>query len=189
MAKIPSNSLSSDKIDSLLNVLKSRFEKNLSRHNSIKWSDVESRLIKNPQKLKVLTQMEATGGEPDVLDFDKKTNEYIFCDFSVESPSGRRSLCYDEEALNSRKEHKPKSSAVQMANSIGIEILDETQYRLLQTFGDFDTKTSSWIKTPSKIRNLGGALFCDKRYDTVFLYHNGAESYYTNRGFRGLIRV
>jgi hypothetical protein len=133
--------------------------------------------------------MEETGGEPDVIGFDKKTDEYIFCDCSSESPSGRRSLCYDLDALNSRKEHKPKSSALEMANSIGIEILDEEQYRLLQTFGDFDTKTSSWIKTPSKIRTLGGALFCDKRYGTVFLYHNGAESYYANRGFRGLIRV
>lgn len=173
----------------ILQILKSRFEKNGARHKSLSWSNIQSKLEKNPQKLKSLIQMEETGGEPDLLDFDKKTNEYVFCDFSVESPSGRRSLCYDEEALNSRKEHKPKNSALEMAISIGVEILDEEQYRLLQTFGDFDTKTSSWIKTPSKIRNLGGALFCDKRYGTVFLYHNGAESYYANRGFRGLIRV
>lgn len=173
----------------ILEVLKIRFEKNLTRHKLLSWSAVESKLGKNPQKLKVLAQMEETGGEPDVIGFDKKTNEYLFCDCSQESPSGRRSLCYDKEALNSRKEHKPKNSALEMAKSIGLELLDEEQYRLLQTFGDFDTKTSSWIKTPSKIRNLGGALFCDKRYDTVFLYHNGAESYYANRGFRGLIRV
>jgi hypothetical protein len=173
----------------ILQILKRRFEKNRARHKSLSWSNIQSKLEKNPQKLKSLIQMEETGGEPDLLDFDKKTNEYVFCDFSVESPSGRRSLCYDEEALNSRKEHKPKNSALEMAISIGVEILDEEQYRLLQTFGDFDTKTSSWIKTPSKIRNLGGALFCDKRYGTVFLYHNGAESYYANRGFRGLIRV
>jgi hypothetical protein len=173
----------------IIQILKVRFEKNMIRHKSLSWPTIESKLEKNPKKLNVLIQMEETGGEPDVIGFDKKTNEYIFCDCSSESPSGRRSLCYDLDALNSRKEHKPKNSALEMANSIGIEILDEEQYRLLQTFGDFDTKTSSWIKTPSKIRALGGALFCDKRYDTVFLYHNGAESYYANRGFRGLIRV
>jgi hypothetical protein len=178
-----------DSSSEILQILKRRFEKNRARHKSLSWSNIQSKLEKNPQKLKSLIQMEETGGEPDLLDFDKKTNEYVFCDFSVESPSGRRSLCYDEEALNSRKEHKPKNSALEMAISIGVEILDEEQYRLLQTFGDFDTKTSSWIKTPADIRKLGGATFADRRYNTVFVYHNGAESYYAARGFRGALRV
>jgi len=173
----------------LLNTLKARFEKNKSRHKGIDWSSVHARLEANPGKLWTLDEMEVTGGEPDVVGFDKKTGEYIFFDCAPESPKGRRSICYDHQALESRKEHKPANSAVQMAANMGIEILTEQQYRELQQLGNFDLKTSSWILTPPAIRKLGGALFCDRRYDTVFLYHNGAESYYGARGFRGSLRV
>ena len=173
----------------LLGILKSRFEKNSQRHKGIKWADVETKLQANSDKLWSLNEMEITGGEPDVIALDKKTGEYIFYDCSAESPKGRRSICYDHEALESRKEHKPENSAVEMAADMGIELLTEEQYRELQTLGAFDLKTSSWIKTPADIRKLGGALFCDRRYNTVFLYHNGAESYYAARGFRGLLKV
>jgi hypothetical protein len=173
----------------LLGLLKARFEKNMKRHKTIKWTDVEARLETNNEKLWALDDMETTGGEPDVVGYDKKTGEYIFYDCAAESPNGRRSLCYDGEALASRKEHKPKDSAIDMAAAMGIELLTEAQYRELQELGDFDTKTSSWVKTPADIRELGGAIFCDRRYGTVFLYHNGAESYYAARGFRGSLRV
>ncbi|MGL5891582.1 MAG: DUF4256 domain-containing protein [Bacteroidia bacterium] len=173
----------------LLEVLKTRFEKNMNRHKGIDWDKVQSKLAADVQKIWSLNEMEKTGGEPDVIGFDKKTGEYIFCDCSPESPAGRRSFCYDEQALKSRKENKPKNSAVGMADSIGIELLTEEQYRELQTLGKFDLKTSSWVKTPAEIRKLGGAIFCDRRYDTVFMYHNGAESYYAARAFRGLLRV
>jgi hypothetical protein len=181
--------LSSDQRNELLKVLKARFEKNMNRHKGIEWAKVQARLEANPDKLWSLDEMELTEGEPDVIGLDKKTGEYIFCDCSAESPKGRRSICYDGEALESRKEHKPKDSAVGMANDMGIEILTEAQYRDLQKLGNFDTKTSSWVLTPADIRKLGGALFCDRRYGTIFLYHNGAESYYAARGFRGLLRV
>jgi hypothetical protein len=173
----------------LLNTLKIRFEKNKSRHKGIDWTSVQARLEANPAKLWTLDEMEVTGGEPDVVGFDKKTGEYIFYDCAPESPKGRRSICYDHQALESRKEHKPANSAVQMATDMGIELLTEEQYRELQQLGNFDLKTSSWILTPPAIRKLGGALFCDRRYDKVFLYHNGAESYYAARGFRGSLRV
>jgi Protein of unknown function (DUF4256) len=173
----------------LLDVLKTRFEENMNRHKGIEWSKVHAKLASNAQKLWSLNEMEKSGGEPDVIGFDKKTNEYIFCDCSPESPAGRRSFCYDAEALKSRKENKPKNSAVAMAEEMGIELLTEQLYRELQTLGKFDLKTSSWVKTPDAIRKLGGAIFCDRRYDTVFMYHNGAESYYAARGFRGLLRV
>jgi hypothetical protein len=173
----------------LLEVLKARFEENMNRHKGLKWDKVQERLQANPKKLWSLNEMEKTFGEPDVVGLDKKTGEYIFCDCSAESPSGRRNACYDREALDSRKEHKPKNNAVDMATSMGIELLTEEQYRELQEFGDFDTKTSSWVKTPPDIRKLGGALFADRRYDHVFVYHNGAESYYGARGFRGELRV
>jgi hypothetical protein len=179
--------LSPEQQEELLSVLKARFEKNRNRHKGIEWTKVQVRLEANPGKLWSLDEMERTGGEPDVVGYDKKTGEYIFYDCSAESPKGRRSVCYDHEALESRKEHKPENSAVEMAADMGIELLMEEQYRELQELGNFDTKTSSWIKTPSEIRKLGGALFCDRRYDTVFLYHNGAESYYAARGFRGLL--
>ncbi|MGN6437585.1 MAG: DUF4256 domain-containing protein [Agriterribacter sp.] len=172
-----------------LKTLKSRFEKNKDRHKGINWNDVEEKLEASPAKLWSLFQMEETGGEPDVVGFDKKAGAYIFFDCAAESPKGRRSICYDHPALESRKEHKPKDSAMGMADEMGIELLNEEQYRMLQTLGEFDLKTSSWIITPSPIRKLGGALFCDRRYDTVFLYHNGAESYYAARGFRGALRV
>jgi hypothetical protein len=175
--------------DELLRMLKTRFEKNMVRHKSLTWSDVEARLEANPEKLWSLNEMEKSGGEPDVVSHDRKTGEYIFFDCSEDSPKNRRSLCYDREALNSRKEHKPKDSALDMAAAMGVEILTEEQYRELQTLGAFDTKTSSWVKTPANIRKLGGALFCDRRFDTVFLYHNGAESYYAARGFRGMLKV
>jgi len=175
--------------EELLHALKVRFEKNRSRHSSQAWNEVQTRLEANAEKLWSLGEMERTGGEPDVVGFDKKTSEYIFYDCSAESPSGRRSLCYDREALDSRKEHKPKDSAMDMATAMGIELLTEEQYRELQKLGEFDTKTSSWVQTPPAVRKLGGALFCDRRYDTVFLYHNGAESYYAARGFRGALRV
>lgn len=173
----------------MLEVLAQRFEKNMKRHKGLDWSKVKAKLEAKPAKLWSLNAMEETGGEPDVIDFDKKTGEFIFCDCSGESPKGRRSVCYDPEALASRKEHKPKDSAIGMADELGIEILTEEQYRDLQKLGPFDTTTSSWVATPSNIRKLGGALFCDYRFGTVFLYHNGAESYYAARGFRGLLRV
>jgi hypothetical protein len=173
----------------LLHTLQTRFEKNMNRHKGLEWSKIQTKLIASPQKLTSLHQMEKTGGEPDVIGYDKKTDEYIFCDCSEESPKDRRSLCYDEAALESRKENKPKDSATNMAATIGIELLTEEQYRELQKLGEFDTKTSSWIKTPADIRKLGGATFADRRYNTVFVYHNGAESYYAARGFRGALRV
>ncbi len=181
--------LSARESEELISILKARFEKNKSLHKGIEWTGVQAKLEAAPYKLWSLSEMELTGGEPDVVGFDKKTGEYIFYDCSAESPKGRRSCCYDHEALESRKENKPQNSAVGMAEDMGIEILTEEQYRELQELGDFDMKTSSWVKTPSDIRKLGGAVFCDLRYDTVFLYHNGAESYYAARGFRGALRV
>jgi len=191
MSKSKSNKkqLSSELRAELLSVLKARFEKNMNRHKGLKWADIQARLEANAEKLWSLDEMETTGGEPDVVGLDKKTGEYIFYDCSAESPKDRRSLCYDGEALESRKEHKPKNSAMDMASDMGIEMLTEEQYRQLQELGDFDTKTSSWIQTPANIRELGGALFCDRRYDHVFVYHNGAESYYAARAFRGSLRV
>ena len=181
--------LSPEQSEELLSVLKARFEKNMKRHKGLEWAKVQAKLEANPEKLWSLDDMEETGGEPDVIGHDKKTGEYIFYDCSAESPKGRRSVCYDGEALESRKEHKPKNSATDMAAGMGIELLTEDQYRQLQELGEFDTKTSSWVQTPADIRELGGALFCDRRYDTVFLYHNGAESYYAARAFRGSLRV
>lgn len=181
--------LTSADASSLLSTLSKRFADNASRHKGISWSKVLAKLESSPEKLWSLDQMESTGGEPDVIVFDKKSGEFIFVDCSDESPKGRRSVCYDHEALESRKEHKPKHSAIGMAKEMGIEILTEEQYRQLQELGDFDTKTSSWLLTPPYIRALGGATFGDKRYDTVWLYHNGAESYYAARGFRGILRV
>jgi Protein of unknown function (DUF4256) len=175
--------------EELLRALKARFEKHMNRHKGLEWPTVQAKLEANTQKLWSLNEMERTDGEPDVVDHDKKTGEYIFYDCSAESPRGRRSLCYDREALESRKEHKPEDNAIDMAAAMGIELLTEEQYRELQKLGNFDTKTSSWVKTPSAIRKLGGALFCDRRYDHVFVYHNGAESYYAARGFRGSLRV
>ncbi len=181
--------LSKKQREELLRALKARFEKNMDRHQGLEWAKVQARLDANAEKLWSLCEMERTGGEPDVVDHNKKTGEYIFYDCSAESPKGRRSLCYDREALESRKENKPKDNAMDMAAAMGIELLTEEQYRNLQNLGEFDTKTSSWLHTPSKIRELGGALFCDRRFDTVFVYHNGAESYYAARGFRGSLRV
>src|SRR5882724_10899455 len=175
--------------EELLTVLKARFEKNMNRHRGLEWAKVQAKLEANTEKLWSLDEMEGTGGEPDVVGHDKKTGEYIFYDCSAESPKGRRSLCYDGEALESRKEHKPENNAMEMAAVMGIELLTEEQYRELQKLGNFDTKTSSWVKTPSDIRKLGGAIFCDRRYNTVFTYHNGAESYYAARAFRGSLRV
>jgi hypothetical protein len=175
--------------EELLKTLKARFEKNMNRHKGLEWAKVEARLKANTAKLWTLNEMESTGGEPDVVGYDKKTGEYIFYDCSAESPKGRRSICYDREALESRKEHKPANSAVAMAVDMGVELLTEDQYRELQQLGNFDLKTSSWITTPPDIRKLGGALYCDRRYNHVFLYHNGAESYYAARGFRGSLRV
>jgi len=169
--------------------LKARFEKNMNRHQALEWTQVQTKLEAKAEKLWSLNEMERAGGEPDVVDHDKKTGEYIFYDCSAESPKGRRSVCYDREALESRKEHKPEDNAIDMAAAMGIELLTEEQYRELQKHGNFDTKTSSWVKTPPDIRRLGGALFCDRRYNTVFLYHNGAESYYAARAFRGCLRV
>jgi hypothetical protein len=181
--------LSPEQRKELLNALKVRFEKYMNRHKGLIWANVAAKLEANNQNLWSLHEMETTGGEPDVVGYDKKTDEYLFYDCSAESPKGRRSVCYDGEALESRKEHKPKNNAIDMAAAMGIELLTEEQYRELQKLGDFDTKTSSWLKTPSAIRKLGGALFCDRRYDTVFVYHNGAESYYAARGFRGSLGV
>jgi hypothetical protein len=181
--------LSPEQREQLLRALKARFEKNMNRHQGLEWAKVQARLDANAERLWSLNEMERTGGEPDVVGHDKKTGEYIFHDCSAESPKGRRSLCYDREALDSRKENKPKDSTLEMATAMGIELLTEEQYRELQKLGNFDAKTSSWVKTPSNIRKLGGALFCDRRFDTVFVYHNGAESYYAARGFRGSLRV
>jgi hypothetical protein len=173
----------------LLKTLHSRFEKNMRRHRGVDWTDVQERLEPNAGKLRSLEEMERTGGEPDVVDFDEEADAYVFDDCAPESPSGRRSLCYDRAALDARTEHKPESSAIDLASSMGIELLTESQYRQLQEFGEFDTKTSSWIATPPEIRKLGGALFCDRRYGRVFVYHNGAQSYYAARGFRGSLRL
>jgi hypothetical protein len=181
--------LSREQHKELLGALKARFEKNMNRHKGLEWADAHARLEANPEKLWSINEMERTGGEPDVIGHDKKTGEYIFYDCSAESPKARRSLCYDREALESRKENKPKDNAMDMADAMGVELLTEEQYRELQKLGTFDTKTSSWVKTPSAIRKLGGALFCDRRFDTVFVYHNGAESYYAGRAFRGSLRV
>jgi hypothetical protein len=181
--------LSSEQRAELLDTLKTRFEKNTKRHKGLQWADVEARLEANPAKLWSLAEMERTGGEPDVVGYDRKSGELVFYDCSAESPSGRRSVCYDAEALDSRKEHKPADSAVNMAEAMGIELLDEEQYRELQKLGNFDLKTSSWVRTPAAIRKLGGALFGDRRYDHVFIYHNGAQSYYAARGFRGSLKV
>ena len=181
--------LSAEQSEALLKVLKARFEKNMNRHKGLEWAKVQAKLQANPEKLWSLDEMEITGGEPDVVGHDKKTGEYIFYDCSAESPKDRRSVCYDHEALESRKEHKPKNNALDMAADMGVELLTEEQYRELQQLGEFDLKTSSWILTPSAIRELGGALFCDRRYDHVFVYHNGAESYYGARGFRCSLRV
>jgi hypothetical protein len=175
--------------EELLKVLKARFDKNIERHKGIKWTDVQVKLEANSEKLWTLNEMEITGGEPDVVGYDKSANAFIFYDCSTESPAGRRSLCFDPEALESRKQHKPKNSAIGMAAMMGVELLTESEYRALQKFGDFDKKTSSWIQTPAEIRKLGGALFADFRYNNVFVYHNGAESYYAARGFRGSLRV
>lgn len=181
--------LSSEQCEELLRILKERFIKNMNYHENLVWAKVEEKLKANVTKLLSLNEMEITGGEPDVVGYDEKTDEYIFSDCSAETPKGRRSVCYDHEALESRKEHRPENNAVDMAATMGIEILTEEQYRELQKLGSFDMKTSSWVKTPDNIRKLGGAIFCDRRYDTVFVYHNGAESYYVARGFRGLLRV
>jgi hypothetical protein len=181
--------LSPEQTKELIKILKARFEKNLNRHKSLEWQMIQTKLEAAAEKLWAINEMEITGGEPDVIGFDKKTGEYIFYDCSAESPKERRSLCYDHEALEKRKENKPADSAINMAAEMGIEILTEEQYRELQQLGNFDTKTSSWVKTPVNIRKLGGAIFCDRRYNMVFLYHNGAESYYAARGFRGSLRV
>jgi hypothetical protein len=186
---MPKATLSKKQCEETIKTLKARFEKNMNRHKGLEWAELGAKLEAKADKLRSLNEMEASGGEPDVVGHDKKTGEYIFYDCSAESPSGRRSVCYDREALESRKEHKPKNNTLDMATSMGIELLTEEQYRELQKLGNFDTKTSSWVKTPSDIRKLGGALFCDRRYDTVFLYHNGAESYYAARGFRGSLRI
>lgn len=181
--------LSPEQSEQLLATLKARFEKNMNRHIGLVWEDIQAKLVANPDKIWILNSMEETGGEPDVVGFDEKAGAYLFFDCAAESPKGRRSLCYDAEALAARKEHKPANSAINLAKEMGIEVLNEDQYRYLQQFGKFDTKTSSWIKTPDEIRKLGGALFCDYRYGTVFVYHNGAESYYGSRAFRGCLKV
>ncbi|MCB9068745.1 MAG: DUF4256 domain-containing protein [Calditrichae bacterium] len=181
--------LSQHQIDALYSILKTRFEKNMNRHSGIEWANVQAKLAANPEKLWSLNEMEQTGGEPDVVGFDTASGEYIFYDCAAESPKGRRSLCYDREALEARKEHKPKNNAMDVAAAMGIEILSEEEYRALQKLGDFDLKTSSWVKTPAEIRKRGGAIFCDRRYDHVFTYHNGAESYYAARGFRGSLKI
>ncbi|MGE5520191.1 MAG: DUF4256 domain-containing protein [Candidatus Dadabacteria bacterium] len=189
MAKTNRQELSAKESEGLLKILKTRFEKHMNRHKGLEWSKIQAKLEDNPGKLWSLHEMESTGGEPDVIGQDTKTGEYIFCDCSEESPKGRRSLCYDKEALDARKENKPAGSAVDRATVMGIELLSEDEYRQLQRLGNFDLKTSSWVKTPPEIRKAGGAVFCDRRYDHVFLYHNGAESYYAARGFRGKLKV
>ena len=181
--------LSSEQREELIGVLKARFEKNMHRHKGLEWVKLQAKLEADPGKLWSLNEMERTGGEPDVVGLDKKTGEYIFSDCSAECPKGRRSVCYDREGQESRKEYKPENNAIDMAAAMGIELLTEEQYRELQKLGNFDTKTSSWVKTPADIRKLGGALFCDRRYDHVFVFHNGADSYYGGRGFRGMLRV
>lgn len=181
--------LSPEQREELLSVLKARFEKNMNRHKGIEWANVQAKLEANPEKLWSLNEMERTGGEPDVVDYDKKTGEYIFYDCSAETPKGRRSMCYDREAQESRKEHQPEHNAVDMATAMGIDLLTEEQYRALQKLGNFDTKTSSWVQTPADIRKLGGAIFADRRYGHVFVYHNGAPSYYASRAFRGSLKV
>ena len=189
MTKKNKNELSPTQRQELLTTLKARFEKNMNRHKGLDWAKVQAKLEANAEKLWSLNEMESTGGEPDVVGHDKKTGEYTFYDCSAESPKGRRSICYDRDALEARKEYKPENTAVDMAAAMGIEVLTEEQYRELQQLGKFDLKTSSWVKTPADIRKLGGAIFCDRRYDTVFTYHNGAESYYAARGFRGSLKV
>src|SRR2546421_2321522 len=191
MKKISGNKkqLSPEQREELLRALKARFEKNMNRHKGLEWAKVQAKLEADTERLWSINEMERTGGEPDVVGFDKKAGEYIFYDCSAESPKDRRSLCYDGEALESRKEHKPKNNAIDMAAAMGIDLLTEQEYRELQKLGNFDTKTSSWVQTPSDIRKLGGAIFCDRRYGNVFVYHNGAESYYAARGFRGSLRV
>jgi len=189
MSKTKQEARSSEQREELLRALKARFEKNMNRHKGLGWAEVQAKLDANTARLWSLSEMERTGGEPDVVGHDQKTGEYIFADCSAESPAGRRSVCYDRAALKSRKEHRPENSAMDMATAMGIELLTEQQYRDLQKLGDFDAKTSSWVKTPPDIRQLGGALFCDRRYGHVFLYHNGAESYYAARAFRGSLRV
>jgi hypothetical protein len=183
------NELSVTQRDSLIKILQARFEKNMSRHKGLEWPAIQKKLSANPSKLWSLNEMESTGGEPDVIGHDKKTSEYIFCDCSAETPAGRRSICYDKEALDARKEFKPANNAMGMAAEMGIEMLDEQQYRDLQKIGKFDQKTSSWLLTPNNIRKLGGGIFADYRYGTVFIYHNGVQSYYAGRGFRGLLRI
>jgi hypothetical protein len=187
--KSSKKALSPKQLEELLSTLKLRFEKNMNRHKGLEWTKIQAKLNANSEKLWSLSEMEITGGEPDVVGYDKKTDEYIFYDCSPESPKGRRSLCYDRKALESRKEHKPKDNVLDMAVAMGVELLTEEQYRQFQKLGEFDTKTSSWVKTPSEIRMHGGAIFCDRRYDHVFVYHNGAESYYAARGFRGVINI
>jgi len=189
VTKESNKELSSEQREELVKVLKARFEKNSHRHEGLEWAKIEAKLEANPEKLWSLNEMERTEGEPDVVGYDEKTDEYIFVDCSKESPKGRRSVCYDRAALNSRKKFPPENSAIDMANDMGVEMLTEAQYRALQELGSFDLKTSSWVQTPDKIRKLGGAIFCDRRYDTVFVYHNGADSYYAARGFRGALRV
>jgi hypothetical protein len=181
--------LSAEQREELLKTLKARFENNMNRHEGLEWAAVQARLEAHPEKMWSLSEMDRTGGAPDVVGHDKKTGEYVFFDCSVQSPKGRRSVCYDREAMEERKEHKPENNAIDMASAMGIELLTEEQYRALQKLGEFDTKTSSWVITPPEIRKLGGALFGDRRYDTVFVYHNGAQSYYAARGFRGSLRV
>lgn len=183
------NSLNTEAAQQTLSILEKRFATNLHRHPNIDWQAIALRLKQFPEKLASLAEMESTGGEPDVFAYDTTTDTYYFCDCAAESPTGRRSVCYDRAALEARKEHQPHSSAVEMATAIGVELMNEQQYRLLQSFGEFDLKTSSWIQTPSNIRKLGGALFCDRRYDHVFVYHNGAQSYYAARGFRGVLKL
>ncbi|ESU18777.1 hypothetical protein FCR2A7T_21800 [Flavobacterium cauense R2A-7] len=189
MAKDNNKALTASQQEALLTILKLRFEKNNDRHEGLDWTAIQAKLEASPKKLWSLYEMERTEGEPDVIGYDSKTNEYIFCDCSPETPKGRRSICYDQEALEARKLHKPADSAINMATAMGIELLTEEQYRTLQQLGNFDLKTSSWIQTPAPIRKLGGALFCDRRYNTVFVYHNGADSYYAVRGFRGMLKV
>ena len=191
MSKIENSKkkLSAEKYEELIETLKARFEKNMNRHQGLEWAKVQAKLETSPEKIWSLGEMEKTGGEPDVVEFDKESGEYVFYDCSAESPKNRRSVCYDREAQESRKEHKPENNAVETAAAMGIEILTEEQYRELQKLGSFDAKTSSWVKTPVDIRNLGGALYCDRRYNTVFVYHNGAESYYAARGFRGWLKI